>query len=138
MRAPLFGALMATLTIVAGCIDHPLNAPPPADESRVALITAIKYPTGVAVNDDVTIRFTVVVNPCEAFAYAQDRPDGDAMRFSAWSVPAPCTSAVPTTHDVEFFLQGPQKLPRALIFDEPDDADSVRVLGGAAAAIVRR
>lgn len=50
------------------------------------------------------------------------------MRFSAWSIPAPCVSALPTTREVECFLQRPQKLPRALIFGEPDDADSVRVL----------
>ena len=128
MRVRMVGVALAGLAITAGCDIHDLNTPPPPIESRAALITAIRYPASVNVDDDVTVRFTVVINPCEQFYFAQDRPDGDAMRFSAWSVAAPCVSAVPTTREVEFFLQGPQKLPRALIFDEPDDVDSVRVL----------
>ena len=128
MRGLTIGIALACPAIVAGCSNPPLNAPSPPIESRAALITAIRYPQGVKVDDDVTIRFTVVINPCEQFYFAQDRPDGDAMRFSAWSVAAPCVSAVPTTHEVEFFLQRPQLLPRALIFDEPDNVDSIRVL----------
>lgn len=128
MRGLMTGIAIACSAVVAGCGNPPLNAPPPPIESRPALITAIRYPRGVKVDDNVTIGFTVVINPCEQFYFAQDRPDGNAMRFSAWSVAAPCVSAVPTTHEVEFFLQRPQLLPRALIFDEPDNVDSVRVL----------
>jgi hypothetical protein len=128
MRGRMTWSALVALASVSGCGDrHPLT-PLPTIESRAALITAIRYPAGVNVNDDVTVRFTVVINPCEEFYFAQYRPDGDAMRFSAWSVAAPCVSAIPTTHEVEFFLQGPQRLPRALVFDEPDDVDSVRVL----------
>ena len=128
MRGRMMCNALAALALGSGCVDrHPFTPQPPI-ESRAALITAIRYPASVNVNDDVTVRFTVVINPCEDFYFAQDRPDGDAMRFSAWSVAAPCVSATPTMYEVEFFLQRPQRLPRALIFDEPDDVDSVRVL----------
>jgi hypothetical protein len=124
--------LMA-LAILPGCkrVD-PVQ--PPTEVPRIALITAIQYPQAVTVNDDVTVRFTVVINPCEDFAYAQDRPDGDAMRFTAFSITTVCVSAVPAAKEVEFFLQSPQQLPRRLIFDEPDGIDSVRVVGAKSGA----
>ena len=133
MRARKVCGTLAALALLAGCGEyHP--AQPPAQVARVALITAIRYPDSVTVNDDVTVRFTAVINPCEDFAYGQSRLDGDAIRFTAFSFTTACVSAVPTTHEVEFFLQSPQQLPRRLIFDEPDGVDSVRVLalkGGA-------
>ena len=133
MRGRMLWTAPALLALVAGCHDAwPAVTPPVV--SHLALITAIRYPDSVTVEDDVIVRFTVVVNPCETLYWAEDHPDGDTMRFSARSISADCVSASPTTHEVEFLLQRPQRLPRTLIFAEPDGADSVRVIapkGGA-------
>ena len=121
--------VLPALAFVAGCRapGGDLVAPPPI-ESEPALITGIQVPTDVRVNDDVTVRYNVVIGPCRQFYYAQDRLDGEVMRFTAFSIAGPCTTSTTTTHAVEFFLQGPQKAHRALLFEEPDGADSLRVL----------
>jgi hypothetical protein len=127
MRRSTIWKLLA-LPLVAGCTmdEHPVA--PLGEEAHRALITGIHFPSDVRVDDEVIVRFSVVTPPCMEFYYAQDSPYAESVQFRAFNADAPCVTSTSKTREVSFTLAAPQPAHRALVFEEPDGADSVRAL----------
>ena len=128
-RRPGLLCVIAAVSAGVGC--QSATDPIGTDNRPVAVITAIRIPSGFGAGDTVMVKFSYLTAVCDTARAVDVRRDNGALRFTVTSAPwsGACTlSASIGVYDVGYLIPPPHAAGQLLIFSEPGGADSLRIL----------